>query len=55
MKRLGLVCLAVVLLLVPAVASAADVVWSVSKNNGRAYLSGMPDESEVDYEFWACK
>ena len=25
----------------------------LSKKNGRAYLSGMPNESEVDYEFWA--
>ena len=32
---------------------AAEVVWTLSKKNGRAYLAGMPNESEVDYEFWA--
>jgi hypothetical protein len=37
----------------PAVASAADIEWSLSKKDGRAYLSGMPKASEVDYEFWA--
>jgi hypothetical protein len=41
------------MLLWPVAASAADVVWTLSKKNGRAYLSGMPDESEVDNEFWA--
>ena len=41
------------MLLWPVAANAADVVWTLSKKNGRAYLSGMPDESEVDNEFWA--
>src|SRR5215207_2419141 len=45
--------IAVALLLTPAIAHAADVVWSVSKQKGRAHLGGMPDEPEVDYEFWA--
>jgi hypothetical protein len=35
------------------VAASADVVWTVSKKDGRAYLSGMENESEVDNEFWA--
>lgn len=48
--RFGLVA---VLLLVPAGANAAEVVWTLSKKQGRAYLSGMPNESEVDDEFWA--
>jgi hypothetical protein len=42
-----------VLLLAPAAAHAADVAWTVSKKGGRAYLGGMPNEPEVDYEFWA--
>jgi hypothetical protein len=41
------------LLLWPAVASAADIEWTLSKKDGRAYLSGMPKVSEVDNEFWA--
>ena len=45
--------LAAALLLWPAVAGAAEVEWSLSKKDGRAYLSGMPKESEVDNEFWA--
>jgi hypothetical protein len=53
MGRLKLAWLAAALLLAPTAASAADLVWMVSKKNGRAYLSGMPDEPEVDYEFWA--
>jgi hypothetical protein len=53
MGRLKLAWLAAALLLVPTAASAADVVWTVTKMKGRAFLGGMPDESEVDYEFWA--
>ena len=45
--------LVVGLLVWPSGVGAADVAWSVSKKAGRAYLSGMPNESEVDYEFWA--
>jgi hypothetical protein len=41
------------LLLWPAAASAADIEWRLSNKDGRAYLSGMPKASEVDYEFWA--
>ena len=41
------------LLFWPPAAGATDVKWSLSKKAGQAYLSGMPDESEVDYEFWA--
>ena len=40
---------AALLLLMPAAAHAADVMWSVSKKNGRVYLGGMPNEPEVDY------
>ena len=45
--------LAVVLLLCPVAAGAADIEWKLSQKDGRAYLSGMPKESEVDNEFWA--
>src|SRR5262245_52038841 len=41
------------LLLWPVAGSAAEVVWTLSKKNGRAFLSGMLNESEVDHEFWA--
>ena len=34
-------------------AGAADIEWSLSKKDGRAYLNGMHKESEVDNEFWA--
>lgn len=37
----------------PAVASAEKIVWTLSKDEGRPFLTGMVDESEVDYEFWA--
>src|SRR5882724_5036274 len=53
MGTLAKVWLVAGLLLWPAVANAADVVWTLSKKDGRAYLSGMPNESEVDNEFWA--
>ena len=53
MGRLAHTWIAVALLLLPAAAHAADVVWAVSKKGGRAYLGGMPNVSEVDYEFWA--
>ena len=45
--------IAVLLLWSAAAASAADIEWSLSTKAGRAYLSGMPKVSEVDYEFWA--
>jgi len=53
MKRLAAISLAVGVLLGPAIASAAEVVWSLQKKSGRAYLFGMLNESEVDNEFWA--
>ena len=31
----------------------AEVEWTLGKDKGRAFLNGMVDESEVDYEFWA--
>ena len=43
---------AVLLLLSCASASAAEVEWKLSKKDGRAYLNGMPKESEVDNELW---
>src|ERR1044072_7085734 len=49
-KQIGL---AVALLMAPSAAYAPDVVWTVTKKDGRAYLGGMPNEPEVDYEFWA--
>ncbi len=52
MERLLVVGIAT-LLLWPLAASAAEVVWTLQKKNGRAYLSGMLNESEVDHEFWA--
>ena len=52
MGRLLGVWLAMGLLLWP-VAASAEVVWTVSKKGGRAYLSGMENEPEVDHEFWA--
>ncbi len=53
MARLLAVVSVAGLVLSSAAAHAADVVWTVSKKDGRAFLSGMPNESEVDYEFWA--
>jgi hypothetical protein len=41
------------LLLLPSAASTADIEWTLSKKDGRAYLTGMPKQSEVDNEFWA--
>jgi len=52
MGRLTGAWIAASLMLWP-VAASADVVWTVSKKAGRAYLSGMPNEPEVDNEFWA--
>jgi hypothetical protein len=34
-------------------AAAAEVQWALGKEKGRAFLYGMHNESEVDYEFWA--
>ena len=34
-------------------AAAAEVKWSLGKDEGRPFLYAMPNESEVDYEFWA--
>ena len=33
-------------------AGAADVEWTLSKKDGRPYLTGMVKESEVDHELW---
>jgi hypothetical protein len=34
-------------------AAAAEIRWALGKEKGRAFLYGMHNESEVDYEFWA--
>lgn len=36
----------------PSVA-VAEVEWTLRKEKGRAFLQGMQNESEVDFEFWA--
>lgn len=33
--------------------AGAEINWLLSKKYGRGYLQGMPNESEVDLEFWA--
>ena len=48
--RLSLVAL--LTLASPAMA-APKVLWTVYRHEGRTYLQGMVDESEVDNEFWA--
>jgi hypothetical protein len=53
MGRWGQFGTVVALLLAPAAAHADEVVWTVTKMKGRAFLSGMPDVPEVDYELWA--
>jgi hypothetical protein len=50
MRLLALIVATVIAL--PATASA-EVVWTLTKKQGRAYLSGMVNESEVDIELWA--
>ena len=45
--------LAAALLFWPAGLGAAEVEWNLSNKDGRAFLSGMPRESEVDNELWA--
>ena len=45
--------LAAGVLLWPVTANAADVVWTLSKKDGRAYLTGMSGGSEIDNQFWA--
>ena len=34
-------------------AARAEVQWTLGKDKGRAFLQGMHNESEVDFEFWA--
>ena len=48
-----LVALTVVAALAWPCAAMAEVKWSLGKEKGRAFLNGMENESEVDYEFWA--
>jgi hypothetical protein len=47
------VALAVVAVLAWPCVAAAEVQWSLGKEKGRPFLSGMQNESEVDFEFWA--
>lgn len=51
--ELRFVALALVAALAPSCAAAAEVEWTLRKDKGRPFLQAMPDESEVDYEFWA--
>ena len=53
MGRLTGVWFATGLMLWPVAANADQVVWTLSKKNGRAFLNAMMAEPEVDYEFWA--
>ncbi|MEW6451702.1 MAG: hypothetical protein AB1490_13680 [Pseudomonadota bacterium] len=48
-----LVALTVVAALAWPSAAMAEVEWTLRKEKGRAFLQGMQNESEVDYEFWA--
>lgn len=48
-----LIVLTVVATLVWPYAAMAEVQWILKKEEGRAFLLGMENESEVDYEFWA--
>src|SRR5688572_6784357 len=34
-------------------AALAEVQWTLRKDKGTAFLQGMHNESEVDFEFWA--
>ncbi len=53
MPRLATILLALVIAGLPAAAFAEVVVWTLSKPQGRPYLVGMVNESEVDFELWA--
>ena len=52
-------CACAIVLALPSLALAVAgharrrLVWTLSKHKGRAYLQGMPNESEVDFELWA--
>ncbi len=48
-----LVVLTVVAALAWPCAAMAEVEWTLRKEKGRAFLQGMQNESEVDFEFWA--
>jgi hypothetical protein len=48
-----LVALTVVAALALPTAAAAEIKWSLGKEKGQAFLNGMENESEVDYELWA--
>ena len=52
MRQLRFLILAAVLAW-PVTAFAEAVVWRLSKDEGRPYLTGMVKQSEVDFEFWA--
>jgi hypothetical protein len=51
--EMRLVALAVVAALAWPCAAAAEVQWELGKEKGRAFLFGMHNVSEVDYQFWA--
>lgn len=51
--EMRLVALAIVAALAWPSAAAAEIKWSLGKEKGKAFLNGMENESEVDYELWA--
>src|SRR5262245_41610681 len=51
--EMRLVALVIVGALIWPAAAAAEVEWALRKEKGRAFLQGMQNVSEVDYEFWA--
>ncbi len=53
MSRILAVLATLTALAYPASAVADVLVWSLAKDEGQPFLSGMVDESEVDYAFWA--
>ena len=53
MSHISRIVVALMLFAWPAAAWAEVVVWTLSKPQGRPYLVGMVNVSEVDFEFWA--
>lgn len=51
--KMRLVAITVVAALAWPSAAVAEVEWTLRKEKGRAFLQGMQNESEVDFEFWA--
>ena len=51
--EMRLVALTIIAAVACSSATAAEVEWTLRKEKGRAFLQGMQNESEVDFEFWA--